>query len=106
MGLKVSQWVALYVVFEDAVDRLRGRVDAGASVLAGLAVAGGVSVWHGLGYGMAVRTAKRGLAVGVGYGLVQDAVRGLKGERPGVWEVFGWKGRRLEEKTGKVEVVA
>ena len=77
------------MVFEDAVDRLRGRVDAGGSVVAGLAVAGGVGVWHGLGYGMCVRAARRGLGVGVGFGVVQDLLRGGKGEGWGVFEVFG-----------------
>ena len=99
-GGDVAKWVALYVVFEDAVDRLRGRVDAGASVVASLAVAGGVGVWHGFGYGMAVRAAKRGLAVGVGYGLVQDAVRGVKGDGGGVWECVGlWKRENHKERT-------
>jgi len=32
-----------------------------------------------LSYGLAVRTAKKGLIIGLGFGLAQDAVRCMKG---------------------------
>jgi len=44
---RVGAWVAMFVVFEDAVDRLRGRVDALSSVCAGLGGAGVFSLWRG-----------------------------------------------------------
>lgn len=45
-GARVSAWVAMFVVFEDAVDRLRGRVDALGTVVAGLGTGGVFSVWR------------------------------------------------------------
>jgi hypothetical protein len=45
MGLQTAGWVVAFVVCEDAVDRLRGKVDAGSSVVAGLAGAGAFSLW-------------------------------------------------------------
>ncbi|KAL7271435.1 hypothetical protein RUND412_005804 [Rhizina undulata] len=77
-GLAV--WVSAFVVLEDAVDRLRGRVDALGTVVSALAVAGGVAGWYRLSYGMAVRAAKRGLLFGVGFGLAQDILRSAKGD--------------------------
>jgi hypothetical protein len=44
-GARMAGWVAMFCVFEDAVDRLRGRVDAGATVCAGLGTAGAFSLW-------------------------------------------------------------
>lgn len=46
-----------------------------------------------LTYGTAVRAAKKGLAVGLIYGLLQDMVRGAKGQGAGVFEYLGWRGR-------------
>ncbi|KAF8543320.1 hypothetical protein BDD12DRAFT_699936, partial [Trichophaea hybrida] len=73
-GARVAAWVAMFVIFEDAVDRLRGRVDALGTVVAGLGLSGGFSLWHRFGYGLAVRTARKGLVIGLGFGLAQDAV--------------------------------
>ena len=39
-----------------------------------------------------MRTARKGLVMGAGYGLAQDAVRGLKGEG---WGVLGGLGGAL-----------
>jgi len=46
MGARVAAWVAMFVIFEDAVDRLRGRVDALGTVVAGLGLSGGFSLWR------------------------------------------------------------
>lgn len=40
-----------------------------------------------------MRAAKKGLAAGLAYGLLQDFVRGSKGQGSGVFEYFGWAGR-------------
>jgi hypothetical protein len=45
MGAKTAGWVVAFTVCEDAVDRLRARVDAVSSVVAGLAGAGAFSLW-------------------------------------------------------------
>ncbi|KAI5780032.1 hypothetical protein EDC01DRAFT_754421 [Geopyxis carbonaria] len=87
---RVGVWVGMYVVVEEAVDRVRGRVDAGGSVVAGLGVAGAVAAVHRLGVAGGARVARRGLMVGLGGGLVQDLVRWGRGQGGGVFEwVFG-----------------
>jgi hypothetical protein len=45
MGAKVAGGVGIYVMCEEGIDRLRGRRDAGSSVVAGGAVAGGWCLW-------------------------------------------------------------
>ena len=45
MGFKVAVGVGIYVMCEEGIDRLRGRRDAGSSVVAGGAVAGGWCLW-------------------------------------------------------------
>ncbi|KAI5810388.1 hypothetical protein BZA77DRAFT_297850 [Pyronema omphalodes] len=105
MGVGMAAWGAGFTIMEDAVDRLRGRVDAGNTVVAAMGLAGGFAGWHRLSYGLAVRTAKKGLLVGVAFGLAQDTLRMLKGQGGGVWEYVGiGRGRGLE--TGEVEEVA
>jgi hypothetical protein len=47
---------------------------------------------------MAVRTAKKGLVIGLGYGIAQDGLRCLKGQRGGVFEYIGLGARRREAK--------
>lgn len=97
-GGPLCAWVTMFVVFEDAVDRLRGRIDALATVAAGLTVAGVFSAWNRLSYGLAVRTAKKGFVVGLGFGLAQDFLRWGKGQSGGVGGLFGL-GRRAREET-------
>lgn len=96
-GVRVAAWVSMFVVFEDAVDRLRGpgRVDAAATVCAGLGGAGVFSVWNRFSYGMVVRTAKKGLTIGLAYGIAQDALRCLKREGGGIFEYMGI-GKRIK----------
>lgn len=46
MGGKVGVWVGGFFTVEEAVDRLRGgRRDVLSTVVAGLSIAGGFSVW-------------------------------------------------------------
>ncbi|KAA8913400.1 hypothetical protein FN846DRAFT_131539 [Sphaerosporella brunnea] len=94
LGARLAAWVAVFVVCEDAVDRLRGCVDAGSSLVAALAVAGGVSGGYGLSYGLAVRAARKALLVGAAFGLAQDAIRAVKGQGGGVFEYLGLANRR------------
>ena len=51
----------------------------------------------GLSYGLAVRAARKGLVLGLGFGLAQDALRCVKGERGGVFEYLGFgAGRKVK----------
>jgi len=88
-ALRMGVWVTAFVVLEDAVDRMRGKVDALASVAAGLSVAGAFSAWHRLSYGMAARTAKKGLIFGMLFGGIQDIVRWRQGLGSGVFGALG-----------------
>jgi len=46
MGTKIGFWVGSYFAIEEAVDRVRGgRADFVSSVVAGMSVAGGFSLW-------------------------------------------------------------
>lgn len=54
-AVRVGAWVAMFVIFEDAVDRLRGRVDALSTVCAGLGGAGVFSLWRGFSPGGGMR---------------------------------------------------
>ncbi|KZF24444.1 hypothetical protein L228DRAFT_281518 [Xylona heveae TC161] len=82
MGTKVSVWVGGFFTVEEAVDRLRGgQKDFFSTVVAGLGIAGGFSLWHRFPVITAARTAKMGLLFGLGYGLTQDALSLLQGRR-------------------------
>lgn len=84
----------MFVVTEEAVDRLRGRSDFLSTVVAGLSLSGFFSIWSlwsescswvggsadelvidKLSYSMAITNAKRGLAFGLVFGLTQDLLR-------------------------------
>jgi hypothetical protein len=46
-------------------------------------------VADGLSWGLAVRTAKKGLLIGAAFGVAQDLVRLAKGQGGGVFEYVG-----------------
>ncbi|MCJ1365701.1 hypothetical protein MMC16_004826 [Acarospora aff. strigata] len=82
MGGKVSVWVGGFFTVEEAVDRLRGgRRDFFSTVVAGLGIAGGFSLWNRFPIITAARTAKTGLLVGLAFGLVQDGLALARGRR-------------------------
>ncbi|KAI9848188.1 MAG: hypothetical protein M1837_000862 [Sclerophora amabilis] len=82
MGAKVSVYVAGFFTIEEAVDRARGTKDFGSTVVGGLGVAGAFSAWNRFPLAVAARTAKLGLLVGLGFGLVQDTIGLARGRRP------------------------
>lgn len=102
MGTKVGFWVGTYIAIEEAIDRARGgRADFLSSVIAGMSVAGGFSLWSKCPLPgilraeqteltasdrfplvTAARTAKIGLLSGLAFGLAQDALALAKGQRP------------------------
>lgn len=77
-----------------------GGVDALGTVVASLATAGAFCLWNRFPYSMAVRTAKRGLAFGLVYGVAQDILRAAKGDGVAAW--MRWLGvgeRRIRRDT-------
>jgi len=86
MGLKTGIWVAGFVTMEEAVDQWRGagkHRDFLSTVTAGLTTAGVFSLWNRFPIATAARTARTGLIIGLGYGLVQDAFSLLQGREVG-----------------------
>ncbi|OBT87445.1 hypothetical protein VE02_04676 [Pseudogymnoascus sp. 03VT05] len=83
MGGRVAVWTGVFLGIEEVVDCVRGRRDVGGTVVASLSVAGGFSLWNRFPLATAARTAKTGLAIGMAYGLAQDAVGAMRGRRPG-----------------------
>ncbi|KAI9755785.1 MAG: hypothetical protein M4579_004148 [Chaenotheca gracillima] len=82
MGGKVGFFVASFFTIEEAVDRVKGTRDFVSTVVGGLGVAGGFSLLNRLPLPVAARTARLGLVVGLGYGLLQDALAVARGRNP------------------------
>ncbi|KFX92863.1 hypothetical protein V490_05133 [Pseudogymnoascus sp. VKM F-3557] len=83
MGGRVAVWTLVFLGTEEVWDNVRGRRDVGNTVIASATVAGGFSLWNRFPMATAARTAKTGLAIGLAYGLAQDAVGAMRGRRPG-----------------------
>ncbi|KAI9658965.1 MAG: hypothetical protein M1821_001925 [Bathelium mastoideum] len=95
MALRVGVWTGAFVLAEEAVDGGRGRRDGFSSVVAGLGTAAAFSAWNRFPLPTAARTARLGLLVGLGFGVLQDGVAVMKGERVGYVDwVMGWRRRR------------
>jgi hypothetical protein len=109
MGAKVSFWTAAFFSVEEIFDRYRGTKDFVNTVIASLSVAGGFSLWSRSSPAVlmqtlirtdrfpvttAARTAKSGLAIGLAYGLAQDAIGAARGRRPGYVDFILRGGRR------------
>lgn len=91
MAFKTSIWVAGFITMEDAVYQWRGaggQRDCFSSLTAGLTTAGLFSLWNQFPVPTAARTARLGLKIGLGYGLVQDLFSVLQGRKVGYVE-FG-----------------
>jgi hypothetical protein len=117
MGAKVSFWTAGFFSIEEIFDRYRGTKDFLNTVVASLTVAGGFSLWSMPStqpdrqpckltmntidrFPMITfaRTAKSGLAIGLAYGLAQDAVGALRGRKPGYVGFIQRRGRRKADR--------
>ncbi|KAH0543590.1 hypothetical protein FGG08_002151 [Glutinoglossum americanum] len=100
MGFRIGWWAGMFVIIEEAVDRLRyGRGRGGdflSTVVAGLGVAGGFSAWNRFPLPTAARTAKSGLLFGLAFGLAQDAVSFARGRRLAYVEFLFGKRKREE----------
>ncbi|ETN46822.1 uncharacterized protein HMPREF1541_01011 [Cyphellophora europaea CBS 101466] len=96
----VSIWASMFMLAEEGLDQARGRLfarrddeialgqrDALDTVLAALMTAGLYTRWHRLDVFATSKTAKMAFKYGLLYGLVQDAISTVRGERPAylVW---------------------
>ncbi|KAF2263067.1 hypothetical protein CC78DRAFT_534335 [Lojkania enalia] len=122
-GVWLACWASVFFVVEESLDVFRGTFRAGrtlsemegvdelemgglekcvqdcrdfvSSSVAGMATGGLWSIWNQFPIATAARTCSMGLAVGLGYGLGQDALRWAKrrygGERVGGSWVYGVK---------------
>ncbi|KAM0126761.1 hypothetical protein ACHAP3_009130 [Botrytis cinerea] len=105
MGGRIAFWTAGLLAIEDMCDRWRGKKDVVNTVVASLSVAGGFSLWNRFPIITAARTARTGLAFGIGYGLLQDAVGYARGRRLGYIDFLtgGTAGRRGKEEEKEEE---
>ncbi|CZR55526.1 uncharacterized protein PAC_05414 [Phialocephala subalpina] len=104
MGAKVSFWTAGFFSIEEMFDRYRGTKDFVNTVIASLSIAGGFSLWNRFPITTAARTAKSGLAIGLAYGLAQDAIAAAKGRRLGYVDFILRKGRRKADAVERPEM--
>lgn len=98
MGAKVSIWTAGFFGIEEMFDRYRGTKDFINTVIASLSVAGAFSLWNRFPITTAARTAKSGLAIGLAYGLAQDAVGAARGRKPAYVDFIQRRGRRKADR--------
>ncbi|KKA30186.1 hypothetical protein TD95_001177 [Thielaviopsis punctulata] len=91
MGARVGFWTGLVVLVESVVDGYRGRRDGGSTAVAGTAVAGVFSLYHGFNLPMFARTARYGLCFGLAYGGLQDALTAAQGRADDLGYVQMWK---------------
>jgi len=102
MGAKIGIWTAGFFSIEDMFDRYRGTKDFINTVIASLSIAGGFSLWNRFPLTTAARTAKTGLAVGLAFGLAQDALGAARGRRPGYVNFILRRGRRADGEEKKM----
>ncbi|KAI5865768.1 hypothetical protein GGS23DRAFT_593943 [Durotheca rogersii] len=86
VGAKLGLLSASMFCAENLFDVYRGKKDFLSTGMASLAVAGGFSFWNRFSAPETARTARKGLAFGLAYGLVQDAVSLAKGRPVGYVE--------------------
>ncbi|EAL87413.1 hypothetical protein KXW98_005494 [Aspergillus fumigatus] len=83
MGFKLSAGALAFCIFEETVDYARhDRRDFLSTVTAGLSFSGIYSLLARHDVYTAARTTKLGLKLSMAYGLMQDALETLKGNRP------------------------
>ncbi|KAI9670183.1 MAG: hypothetical protein M1831_006395 [Alyxoria varia] len=80
---------------------VEGRQDFLSTMVAGVGTAGGFSLWNRLPIPTAARMAKFGLGAGLGFGLAQDAIHLLQGQRlayvDGLKQLLGMPQRRTHK---------
>ncbi|KAJ5103319.1 hypothetical protein N7532_003848 [Penicillium argentinense] len=102
MGFRLGAGSLVFCLFEETVDYARHEErDFLSTVTAGLSFSGVYSLLARHDVYTAARTAKLGLKFGLGYGLAQDALESLKGNRPAYVDFF-LGNRRLNEGRDRV----
>ncbi|EER43057.1 conserved hypothetical protein [Histoplasma capsulatum var. duboisii H88] len=98
MGMKLGAGAFTFCLFEETVDHARhGQQDFLSTVTAGLAFSGLYSLLAHHDAYTAARTAKLGLKLSLTFGLIQDALAAMKGNRPGYIEFVYRKFRSENE---------
>ncbi|KAH8700331.1 hypothetical protein BGW36DRAFT_291799 [Talaromyces proteolyticus] len=94
LGARLGAGAIAFCLFEETVDYARhDRRDFISTVIAGLSFSGVYSVLARHDIYTAARTTKLGLKLSLAYGLTQDALEALKGNRPAYLQyIFGGKG--------------
>ena len=105
-GARLAPWSIMFFGVEEAIDTLRlrdygddSRKDFLSTTVAGLAVAGGFSTWNRLPMITAARMAKIGLLSGLGFGVLQDILHLLHGQRLAYVDLVGRIFRRAPRAT-------
>ncbi|KAJ5287713.1 hypothetical protein N7478_003399 [Penicillium angulare] len=92
MGLRLGTGALAFSLFEETVDYARhDERDFISTVIAGLSFSGIYSLLACHDVYTAARTAKLGLKLSLGYGLLQDALETMKGNRPKYLDFFAGK---------------
>ncbi|KAJ5997045.1 hypothetical protein N7522_008705 [Penicillium canescens] len=103
MGLKLGAGALTFCLFEETVDYARHEErDFLSTVTAGLSFSGIYSLLARHDVYTAARTAKLGLKLSLTYGLLQDALEALKGNRPAYIDFVMGNRRSKIEKEGSI----
>ncbi|KAJ5774300.1 hypothetical protein N7457_009196 [Penicillium paradoxum] len=103
MGAKLGAGALAFCLFEETVDYARHEErDFLSTVIAGLSFSGVYSLLARHDVYTAARTAKLGLKLSLTYGLLQDALETLKGNRPAYVDFVLGNRRSKAEKEGSI----
>ncbi|KAJ6138081.1 hypothetical protein N7471_004567 [Penicillium samsonianum] len=103
MGFKLGAGALAFCLFEETVDYARhDERDFLSTVTAGLSFSGIYSLLARHDVYTAARTAKLGLKLSLTYGLLQDALETLKGNRPAYVDFFLGNRRSKVQKEGSI----
>ena len=105
MGGIACGWATIFMVCEEVVDNARGRIlvreeddttraqrDAASTVVAAMSTAAVYSWKNGLDHYTAARLARTALKVGLTYGIMQDLLATLRGNKPAY---ITWVGSKM-----------
>lgn len=115
-GIQLGIWAALFCGIEEGVDRLRGRIvgrwrgedweegmkgqrDVGSTITAGLGVTGLFCLFKRMDRFASAKMVKTSLKYSVAFGLAQDLMGALRGQRP---SYVDWVSRTRKEVQEKI----
>lgn len=103
MGMKLGAGAFAFCLFEETVDYARNdRRDFLSTVTAGLSFSGIYSLLARHDIYTAARTTKLGLKLSLAYGLAQDALESLKGNRPAYVDFMLGNRRSVSKDEGSI----